>query len=267
MNRAGLNGLCVAAGVCLLYMLFDPDMISWRERGPGRGQPENAPWPDSTPVPHPAPASLPRTGGRPPARLWPAQVQPPSAPAFSPGPPPPGPDLPRGAPLGSEEGLGCWQGGPGAPFLLTVSPRTLGGSRPLPAHRHTAPSWLRPLVFGWVLGSHGSTLMALLSAAPRGPPPARGQSARRQSQQSLAGDSDCGRAADRTVQLSLRPGRSPPRSTLLGLLPGRSRAPRPHQEGRELQSADPTCSSSLCPLSSLQPDGFPKNANSITSLL
>lgn len=35
MNRAGLNGLCVAAGVCLLYMLFDPDMISWRERGPG----------------------------------------------------------------------------------------------------------------------------------------------------------------------------------------------------------------------------------------
>lgn len=170
MNRAGLNGLCVAAGVCLLYMLFDPDMISWRERGPGRGQPENAPWPDSTPVPHPAPASLPRTGGRPPARLWPAQVQPPSAPAFSPGPPPPGPDLPRGAPLGSEEGLGCWQGGPGAPFLLTVSPRTLGGSRPLPAHRHTAPSWLRPLVFGWVLGSHGSTLMALLSSRSEGPP-------------------------------------------------------------------------------------------------
>ena len=120
MNRAGLNGLCVAAGVCLLYMLFDPDMISWRERGPGRGQPENAPWPDSTPDP-PAPASLPRTGGCPPTRLWPVQVQPPSAPAFSPGPPPPGLDLPRGAPPGSEEGLDCWQGGQGALFLLTVS--------------------------------------------------------------------------------------------------------------------------------------------------
>lgn len=78
--------------------------------------------------------------------------------------------------------------------------------------------------------------MALLSAALRGPPPARGWSARRQS---LAEDSGCGRPADRVVQLSPRPGHSPPRSTLLGLLPGRSRAPRPHQVGRELRSADP----------------------------
>jgi hypothetical protein len=36
VNRGWLNGLCVTARVCLLYMLFDPDMISWRERGPGQ---------------------------------------------------------------------------------------------------------------------------------------------------------------------------------------------------------------------------------------
>ena len=59
-----------------------------------------------------------------------------------------------------------------------------------------------------MLGSHGSTLMALLSAALSGPPPARGRSAERQSQQSLAEDSGCGRGADRAVQLSPRPGRS-----------------------------------------------------------
>lgn len=54
---------------------------------------------------------------------------------------------PEDAPLGSEEGLGCWQGGAEAPFLLTVSPGTLGGSLPLPAHRHTVPSWMRLLEF------------------------------------------------------------------------------------------------------------------------
>ena len=112
MNRAGLNGLCVAAGVCLLYMLFDPDMISWRERGPGRGQPENAPWPDSTPdrPPPAAPASLPRAGGRPPACPRPAQVQQPSAPAFSLGPPPPGLGLPRGCSAGLRGGAGLLAG-------------------------------------------------------------------------------------------------------------------------------------------------------------
>lgn len=65
VNRPWLNGLCVAARVCLLYMLFDPDMISWRERGPGwaslrtLGGPAPsfslplAPWP-SCPLPQPA---------------------------------------------------------------------------------------------------------------------------------------------------------------------------------------------------------------------
>lgn len=76
---------------------------------------------------------------------------------------------PEDALLGSEEGLGCWQGGAGVPFFLTVSPGTLGGRLPLPAHRHTIPSWMRLLEFWWVLGSHGSTLMPLLSAALRGP--------------------------------------------------------------------------------------------------
>lgn len=172
MNRAGLNGLCVAAGVCLLYVLFDPDMISWRERGPGRGQPENAPWPDSTPPnppgPPPQPPSPGQGAGRPPACGQPRCSCPQLQPSAQ------GHLLqdwacPEDALLGSEEGLGCWQGGAGVPFLLTVSPGTLGGRLPLPAHRHTIPSWMRLLEFWWVLGSHGSTLMALLSAALRGP--------------------------------------------------------------------------------------------------
>lgn len=271
MNRAGLNGLCVAAGVCLLYVLFDPDMISWRERGPGRGQPENAPWPDSTPpFPHrpAAPASLSRAGDWPPACLWPAQVQLPSAPAFSPGPPPPGLGLPRGCSAGLRGGAGLLAGrGRGSILPDCVSGDIRWEAAPPRTQAHYP--FLDEAV-GVLVGS-GVTRINL-NGSPfsrsEGAPPARGRSTKQQSQQRLAEDSGCGGGADRAVQLSPRPGRSPPRSTLLGLLPGLSRAPRPHQEGRELRSTDPTCSSSLRPPLSLQrPDGFPENANSITSLL
>lgn len=67
MNRSWLNGLCVTAGVCLLYMLFDPDMISWRERGPGQAslrtllrgllQPLLPPWAAGRSCPLPQPAA------------------------------------------------------------------------------------------------------------------------------------------------------------------------------------------------------------------
>lgn len=62
VNRPRLNGLCVAARACLLYMLFDPDMISWRERGPG--------WASLRMLGGPAPSSLPRSPG--PAALCPS---------------------------------------------------------------------------------------------------------------------------------------------------------------------------------------------------
>uniref|UniRef100_A0A8C2P159 Uncharacterized protein n=1 Tax=Capra hircus TaxID=9925 RepID=A0A8C2P159_CAPHI len=211
-------------------------MISWRERGPGRGQPENAPWPDSTPpFPHrpAAPASLSRAGDWPPACLWPAQVQLPSAPAFSPGPPPPGLGLPRGCSAGLRGGAGLLAGrGRGSILPDCVSGDIRWEAAPPRTQAHYP--FLDEAV-GVLVGS-GVTRINL-NGSPfsrsEGAPPARGRSTKQQSQQRLAEDSGCGGGADRAVQLSPRPGRSPPRSTLLGLLPGLSRAPRPHQERKE----------------------------------
>lgn len=137
MNRAGLNGLCVAAGVRLLYMLFDPDMISWRERGPGGAGPREGPGPGSAPL---APSLPPAR-----AALGPA-LQPWAAPSRQ----------------GSEAGPG---GRGGATFLLNVSRRTWGGA---PHPKHNVPPGQHHWGSGGHLGPSLSALAGLLPAALRG---------------------------------------------------------------------------------------------------
>lgn len=154
MNRPWLNGLCVAARVCLLYMLFDPDMISWRERGPGGAGLRT--------LRGPAPSfSLPRSPG--PAALCPS---------------------PEPWAASSRTGLArralCWgqrrgqAAGGGATFLLNVSPRILSGS-PL----RTRSLWPRLIGFRWALGSHPVGLNSPPSSRSDGLPSAQAGSQQR----------------------------------------------------------------------------------------
>ena len=154
-------------------MLFDPDMISWRERGPGQASLRTLPGLTQSPSP-------------PLAHPPPAQAQLPSAPVLQDGQPPPGPDVPRGRSAGVRGGPG--RRGRGCIPLGCVS-RDLGGTPPSPTPRHDVPAWPRLLGFWRALGSHVSALTALLPAALRGPPPTRGGRAQGQSQQRLAKES------------------------------------------------------------------------------
>lgn len=147
VNRPRLNGLCVAARVCLLYMLFDPDMISWRERGPG--------WASLRTLGGPAPSSLPRSPG--PAALCPSP-QPWAASSLT----------------GLARRALCWgqrrgqAAGGGATFLLSVSPRILRGI-PL----HTVSLWPGPMGFRWAPGSHPVSLNSSPSSRFEGLPSAQ----------------------------------------------------------------------------------------------
>lgn len=154
VNRPWLNGLCVAARVCLLYMLFDPDMISWRERGPGGASLRT--------LCGPAPSfSLPRSPG--PAALCPS---------------------PEPWAASSRTGLArralCWgqrrgqAAGGGATFLLNVSPRILSGS-PL----RTMSLWPRLIGFRWALGLHPVGLNSAPSSRSDGLPSAQARSQQR----------------------------------------------------------------------------------------
>lgn len=154
-------------------MLFDPDMISWRERGPGQASLRTLPGLTQSPSP-------------PPAHPPPAQAQLPSAPVLRDGQPPPGPDLPRGRSAGVRGGARPPREG------LHPSWVRLQGLRWDPAQAHTEAQ--RPFLAEapGVLAGTGATrisLTALLPAALRGPPPTRGGRAKGQSQQRLAEDS------------------------------------------------------------------------------
>lgn len=143
-------------------------------KGPWPGQPENAPWPDSIALP----PSLGQAAGA-------ASCPPPC--------PPPRPQLPSAPALqqratSSRTGLAtrvlCWgqkrgqaaEGG--AIFLLNVSPRTLGGSHPLPpCPQSPFLSQAAQLEFRWYLDHILSTITALLPASLWGSPPATGERA------------------------------------------------------------------------------------------
>lgn len=106
MNRGWAEWALCDRRLCQLYMLFDPDMISWRERGPGQTSLRMLPpWPDSTPL-------LPAWGRRPHCRPLPAPAI--AALCPSPGncgqPPPEHTRRQEDTLLGSEEGTGTEAG-------------------------------------------------------------------------------------------------------------------------------------------------------------
>lgn len=201
---------------------------------PGLTQPPNPLGPPSQP---PSPGQ--GLAARPPVAS-PGAAAP--APAFSPGPPP-GLGLPRGCSAGPQrEGPGCWAGrGRGSipPDCVSGDIRWEAGCPGTQAHY---PFWLRLLEFWWFWVTRINLNGSPFSCSEGGPSCQRSSTHSRASRGLLKTQAVAG-SRQSCPALSEAVGVPHPGLHCWGFCSPLRGPPCPYQEGRELRSTDPTCSS------------------------